>query len=645
MNRRIVAALSVFGMGVLTASAANRWHVSGGTEKFVAFLRTAADAGTEVAVYPDVAGMPWESATSDVFFVIPEYEKDRGELPDFPDALCARAEAALARGCRLYVERPLAHSEPVVRLLGAETYGVKPVSVCQEYLVFDGEILQARQSTYLPAGTRTSDWGDPSSAVVSVSDCLGVRRVSRPGSHRLPVLVSSRRGKVHAAFFGFSDYNPHFMRAYAAWRSFFGKFLERIADADPKRAEAAFRTVYPDFMRDSRGEDVETLVRRAVEWHRKSGVLIAPDGSRGMYEAIASDTFGFRRELRGDCHFLTAALFACAGKRYGRPDWTRIGTSLADFALARGFQTEKGFIRWFDREAPGSAGHTVYSSDMGRSALGLVNLYKATGDKRYLDAARKAAEAFLLWMNGSGLNSGYFQNVDDDGWKDRETSDNPVYYAEMVSFLLQLGEKRYTDAALLTVEKIGERFPDVEPFGFSDNFTYSRYLLMLACAQRTGVRDYSDRINRTLEFFVKNAHRSGGIEETPIRLRDDTEAGVAMGDGSDHVTDLLYCDYVTFNALSVLMKLPRERCRGVDRAAVERLYRGMHAFLRRVQIASDEPKFDGAWMRAYDMDIGEYYGLDKDRDWGCYCIETGWVTGFIPLVFMYEDAQDSFFFR
>jgi hypothetical protein len=64
----------------------------------------------------------------------------------------------------------------------------------------------------------------------------------------------------------------------------------------------------------------------------------------------------------------------------------------------------------------------------------------------------------------------------------------------------------------------------------------------------------------------------------------------------------------------------------------------------RTQISSPDPLFDGAWMRAYDMDIDEYYGLDKDKGWGAYCIETGWMTGFIPLSFMYEDEDGSYFF-
>ena len=70
----------------------------------------------------------------------------------------------------------------------------------------------------------------------------------------------------------------------------------------------------------------------------------------------------------------------------------------------------------------------------------------------------------------------------------------------------------YFRDALLTVEKIMEKFPKVTPFGYSDNFTYCRLLLMLACAQRDGERDYSGAINHVLGFFAGHARPCGGIE-------------------------------------------------------------------------------------------------------------------------------------
>ena len=48
-------------------------------------------------------------------------------------------------------------------------------------------------------------------------------------------------------------------------------------------------------------------------------------------------------------------------------------------------------------------------------------------------------------------------------------------------------------------------------------------------------------------------------------------------------------------------------------------------------------------MRAFDMHLGEYYGLNLDMDWGACCIMGGWVMAFIPLVLLYEDSPESFF--
>ena len=39
-------------------------------------------------------------------------------------------------------------------------------------------------------------------------------------------------------------------------------------------------------------------------------------------------------------------------------------------------------------------------------------------------------------------------------------------------------------------------------------------------------------------------------------------------------------------------------------------------------------------MRAFDTAAGEWYGLNKDMDWGAYCIMGGWVMGYVPQALM-----------
>jgi hypothetical protein len=48
-------------------------------------------------------------------------------------------------------------------------------------------------------------------------------------------------------------------------------------------------------------------------------------------------------------------------------------------------------------------------------------------------------------------------------------------------------------------------------------------------------------------------------------------------------------------------------------------------------------------MRAYDMDGGEYFGVNKDLSWGPYCIMGGWVMGLIPLLLLTEEGAPSIF--
>ena len=360
------------------------------------------------------------------------------------------------------------------------------------------------------------------------------------------------------------------------------------------------------------------------------------DGSKGVFEMIRSNDLGVRRSLRTDVNLLTGALLADAGRRYGNAEWSATGRRVADSILARGVQTPEGFFRWYE------GCDDVWASDASRSGLALVNLWKATGNGEYLARAKRLGDAFLRWLGDERICGGWFDLK--VGMHQRGKTDNPVFYGEMVPFLLQLGEKRYTAAATGVVERVMRRFPDVTPFGFSDNFTYSRALLMLAAAQYATDADYSEKINLVLGFFMRLRHRSGGLAESPIRLENHTEAGVGMGDGSDAVADLLYCNNVVYGAADILSKLPPERRRGVDVEASASLAKGLRDFFLDIQISSGDPRFDGGWMRAYDLEGREYFGLNKDMDWGSYCIMGGWVIGFVPAILMNDGGADSWYF-
>ena len=69
----------------------------------------------------------------------------------------------------------------------------------------------------------------------------------------------------------------------------------------------------------------------------------------------------------------------------------------------------------------------------------------------------------------------------------------------------------------------------------------------------------------------------------------------------------------------------------------------MIRFLLDIQISEPNARLRGGWMRAYDMGSGEYFGVNKDKDWGAYCIMAGWVMGFLPLLLLEEMGAPSIY--
>lgn len=607
-----------------------QWILCGGTRSFEQFLKDLA-GDTFFRKYPSVEKIPFDELTSSVIFLLPDYESGSEVIEELPFETAEKILHCLQKSNTLYVENYLAQDYFHKKISALQIMGGKR-TFHQEYLEYGKTLLQARKSFYLPA--------IPSEAEILgvVSDCTGTHRIFKEGKSRYPVLVRHKGKRIFGCAMDLTRLDVHFMRPYHRWEKLYCDLFSLVTLLPEEKIKASFRKNYPDFASCRNGEnDAYSCVKASLQWHWKSSLMRNRDGSKGMYEMIRSNDLKVRANLRTDSTLLTAAFFAAAGKKYKEDSLLQCGCNLADFLLERSIQSPEGFFRWFDHTS------MVYFSDCSRSALAMINLYKTTGQPRYLAAAEKAAEALLSALNDNGLGCGYFDLK--DGFANRSGNDNPVFYGEMVCFLLQLKKPRYTEAALKIARRIGEKFPQVSPFGFSDNFTYSRYLLMLSCLQKSTRMDFSEKITLLLEFFFRHQKPCGGIEETPIRLEKHTEAGVGIGDGSDAIADLLYCNNFYFNALSVLVKLPEEKQKTLPMEQIHSSYSALRSFLLSTQLSSNEGRFDGGWMRAFDMEHGEYFGLNKDMDWGSYCIMAGWVMAFIPLVFLYEDSpEESFYF-
>ena len=642
------AALAILVAPLLHATSISRMYAVGGTAEFRDFICRV--AGCEAMLCGKLSDTPLAAATDAFFIVAPRYAEGASVAePLAPDEIAAIAEAA-RRGCRFYFENVRSESATSSALLGLETFGTRLVPLGQKILESDAGLLQMLSGAFLPGARHAhGKVRDRPAIAASVSDAIGVGAVFIPARERGPAVAVSADGSRVASLVRLSCFEPRRMRTYSRWRTFYAKLFAPLVGVDESAVAAAFENTWTNDVSAAGVRSPEAVVRAALAWHENSGIFFASDGSRGMREALVACDFTWRSALRTDVHLMTGALFAQAGKMYGRPEWMRLGCSLADFMLERGNQTEKGYFRWFDREEAGDCSHVVYATDHGRSTLAAVNLYEATGEIRYLESARKAGDAFLDWQSDDGLVTVWF-DLEGDAVPPKGHSENPVCYYDNIPALFKLaeitGERKYSDSALRCVRTMTKKFPNFDLGNgafYSANSVYGRYLLIAAAAQRATDEDFSEPINGVLDFYERNQHERGGISEIKIRLVAHEEAGVGIGDGSDHIADLLYCNNFSLAALSILMKLPPEKERGIDMAKARHVYAKLRDFLSDVQISSPDARLDGAWMRAYDMDEGEWHGLNKDMGWGPYCIESGWTMGTIPAVFLFDGHKGSYF--
>lgn len=631
-------------------AAPSRVLVSGGTDDFLSFVREAIGAPAAVEAFDGVGDLPVESATNALFVIAPRYAKGERILEPFKERLLDSLEAAASRGNRFYVENAVADGARAQKFFGIRTYSPHPVRFEHRIVESAAGILQHRAGTFLPAAKSThGKVANHPTVIASVSDAIGVNSVYRPAAERGPLVALSADGRRVAAVTSLTMCDSCSMRPYSRWRAFYAALFAPLLGCDAAAVAKAFEKTWPNKLFASGECRPDVAAKRALAWHERSGILFSPDGRMGMREAVVlSGSFGWREDLRTDCNLMTGALFAHAGRICGRADWVRLGRNLADNILDRGNQTERGFFRWFDRESAGDRGQSVYATDHGRSALAAVNLYEATGERKYLDVARRAADAFLSWQSDDGLVTVHF-DLRDGPQPEKGHSENPVCYYDNVPALFKIaactGDRKYAEAALRCVRTMSAKFPNFDLGSgafYSANSVYGRFLLIAAAAQMAADEDFSPSINGVLDFYARNQHPKGGISEIKIRLVKHDEAGVGIGDGSDHVADMLYCNNFSLAALSLLVNLPPEKVKGVDIARARAIYERLRDFTCRIQIASPDPRVDGAWMRAYEMDLEEWYGLDRDTGWGPYCIETGWTMGTIPAVLLFDGSGRSY---
>ncbi len=643
-------------------------RLMGGTKSFRAFLRTALQGEADLRPVNSMKAALAGQATCRALILLPNYPLGAPAIPETDFETLRRFSELRLQGRHVYIENydagDYAHSTVFGHLVdsGFRHMAVESIVATGDWkdALPDGNILQARGSFYFPGRAMLfhARQTPHTSVLLEAADCIGTHRIFREGTNACPVLV--RLDHFHTAAMNLTAFDPLMQLPFFRWRALFSLLFADVLGLPRPRLEKAFDRTWQPIRTVGKGtkatnapsrESLAKAVERAVVWHERSGVLCDPSGRKGCFEMIRSQNLKVRANLRMDAQLLAGLLLCIHGRRFRNPARMRRGENLIRHMLDNGIQIEKGyargFFKWFLDFNDGP--DYIWANDTARGGLVMLNMYALTGTDDYRKRAVALGEAILRWLGRDGRHSMSFKLSATRSLealqKPENYCENPIFYAEMAAFLLQLsrvsGNGTYRQAVLKFARPIVACFPKVKASSFSSNLIYSRSLLMMCVLQASIGEDCSDKINLILDALEALQHPTGGIAEPEIHLFNGAEAGVGIGDGSDKIADLLYCNNFFACALGILT---RTRHPGtVNMAKARTIYRKLLHFLVQVQIDSPDPRLHGGWMRAYDLAHREYYGLNRDKDWGPYCIMGGWVMGYVPLALLAELGEPSLF--
>jgi hypothetical protein len=485
-----------------------------------------------------------------------------------------------------------------------------------------------------------------------------------------------------------------------AWRVIWPKILSWLQPGKTVLEVKWFSAVRPSFGRSDPlpANAEQQALRRGIEWYFNAKMLIHPDwlkvydkdaadwtdrvgpsprsdwpcgdGSLGVLEGFSS-RIDYRGEQlvrwyrRHDCNGETAGAMALAGAALGEEKYKKVAGNIGDWLYKRSALTgEKradpknpayGLIGWGD--LPSSLG-VYYADDCARGLRGIFTAAGVLKTDRWDERMMRGLLANLRLTGSEGFQPWRIDESDLEklGWRHYFESPTICYDMNYEASLWachlwayrQTGYRLFLDRAKAGLHKTMEAYPD--NWIWTESMQLERARLLLPLAWLVRIEDTPEHrawLQRIAQDMIALQDSSGAIREdlglpghgvsSPPRSNSDygtAEATLIQSDG-DPASDLLYTINFAFLGLHEAAA-----------ATGEPLYKDAESklaeFFCRAQIrAPNHPELDGAWFRAFDYRLWDYWASNADAGWGAWSIETGWKQSTILSILALRRLKTS----
>ncbi len=394
--------------------------------------------------------------------------------------------------------------------------------------------------------------------------------------------------------------------------------------------------------------DARPVIERGLSWIESSGTL--KNGGRGGAREGFSNRISARdgvqsrnKNIRADCTNEIGGALMFDALINADEVAREYANALFDFTFSN-FQikegSEKGMLRWSE-----AGWYDCYQDDVARAVIPLLLCQFFDAEIPHFEEIKATLNYLVDTTAEDGIRvpctqipymtEEYKKKITGKTIAEPCAHFNAYYHASLLLAYIGCGEEKYLDYATRGLTTLMSCYPETRR-ETSETEEYCRLIFPLAALYGvTGKEEHYNWLIRVTEDLQKFRHPSGGYMEWDTGYkagcsRNHNGECALLADNGDPVADLLYSNNWLPLAFSYAYFVTKEK-RFYD------LWCDTASFMAMAQMRSDFTHLNGAWARAFDMDMRENYGMPHDLGWGPYCIESGWSVGEIlmGLQFMY----------